>query len=66
MKSKTGVQIVQAVLVMLAIICGMLLLPGNEVRSASECTTHNEVETGPLAGWLQPLFTGDCEPRRGQ
>jgi hypothetical protein len=59
MKTKTGVQIVQAVLVMLAMICGMLLLPGNEVRSATECDPQQKTETD--SKWWQPLLSGDCE-----
>lgn len=42
MKTKTGYQILQAVLVMLAMVCGLLLLPGNETHSETGCTTQNE------------------------
>gem|GEM_PF-4410825 len=44
-KTKTGFQILQAVLIMLAMVCGMLLLPGNEVHSGTDCTTQDESDT---------------------
>jgi hypothetical protein len=45
MKTKTGFQILQAVLIMLAMVCGMLLLPGNEVQSETDCAAQNESDT---------------------
>jgi hypothetical protein len=46
MKTKTGYRILQAVLVMLAMVCGLLLLPGKQVHSATDdCTTPIESDS---------------------
>ena len=45
MKTKTGYKILQAVLVMLAMVCGLLLLPGKAVHSGTDCTTQNESDS---------------------
>ena len=65
-KSKASLQIVQAVLIMLAMVGGMLLLPGIDVRGEPGCATPGAAESGARAHSLQSLFSGSCQNRDHQ
>ena len=59
-KSKASLQIVQAVLIMLAMVGGMLLLPGIDVRGEPGCATPGTAESGARAHSLSSMFSGSC------
>lgn len=61
MKPKTGFQLVQAVLFMLAIMCGgLLLLPGSEVIEQAACLPRDVSAPAPYGGLLQLPASQGC------
>jgi hypothetical protein len=61
MKPKTGFQLVQAVLFMLAMMCGALLLSlGSGVVDRAECFSSNAHGAAPSMSWLSLTSSQSC------
>jgi hypothetical protein len=61
MKFKASTQIIQAVLIMLAMVCGMqLLLPGNDVSGAQDCVPHDASDTAAMKRTLRQMSSARC------
>ena len=51
MKTRAASQLIQAVLFMLAMVLGLLILPGKDLRSDQDCMDHDVPGTArPAAG----------------
>lgn len=55
MKSKAGSQLVQAVLFMLAMVCMLWLLPGNDTHKQADCRTQEATSPLQMKSWAQIL-----------
>ena len=53
MKSKAGSQLVQAVLFMLAMVCMLWLLPGNDTHKQADCRTQEATSPPQMKSWAQ-------------
>ena len=53
MKTKAGSQLVQAVLFMLAMVCMLWLLPGNDTHKQADCRTQEATSSPQMKSWAQ-------------
>ena len=60
MKTKAGSQLVQAILFMLAMVLGLLLLPGKDINSGTDCINRDAAETVRLTPWQLPDRSRAC------
>lgn len=64
MKTKAGSQLVQAVLFMLAMVLGLLLLPGKYIQGDAECPTGEVTEPAAWTPLAQPGSAGTCSRKQ--
>lgn len=60
MKTKAGFQLVQAILFMLAMVLGLLLLPGKDINSGADCNNMDAAESMRLTPWQLPDRSPAC------
>jgi len=60
MKTKAGSQLIQAILFMLAMVLGLLLLPGKDIHSETDCINRDSPESVRLTPGVRPERPHAC------